>query len=206
MITDLAQRHSGTENALPSRIPGSVVRCATHSGFVIDRNRHWPLMGSFLVMSLASACMLPSASEQRTDGPVEVLVPTEAAADSAHAVDDAVAVEEEDDRHHTDALETYRYWAGHDPEEGMQVLHGEYWASSHWSKEYTLYMELRFDGAEDFVFANKFQRSKEWVNVPAGSPEWFAPRKHYQVWTGELGSVYYLDPKRGHLYMYEVQF
>jgi hypothetical protein len=156
-------------------------------------------------MSFASACMR-STKEIEPVKQVEPPIAAETTVDSVPIAESAVEEREADDGHRTGALETYRYWAGHDPEEDMQVLHGEYWASAHWSKEYTLFMELRFDDAEDFVFANKFERSEKWMEIPAGAPDWFKPRKHYQVWKGGQSSLYYLDPKRGHLYMYEVQF
>lgn len=163
----------------------------------------WMLMASCLAMCLASACT-PSTTETVDVKKQDVPIPAPVEVDTVPASSNAV--EEEDDGHHTGALETYRYWAGGDPEEGMQVLNGEYWASAHWTKEYTLFMELRFDAAEDFVVTNKLQRAKEWMEVPAGAPDWFTPRKDFQVWKGEQSSLYYLDPKRGHLYMYEVQF
>lgn len=110
-----------------------------------------------------------------------------------------------DDGHVVGALETYRYWAGQDPEEDIEVLNGEYWASAHWSKEYTLYMELRFPRARDFVMGRNFKRLAE-PRVLHGAPDWFDPPESYEVWEGQLGSLYFLHPKKGHLYMFERQF
>lgn len=112
--------------------------------------------------------------------------------------------QEEDDGHHVGALETYRYWAGEEPGEDMQVLNGEYWASAHWSKEYTLYLELRFPRAKDFVMSKRFERSVE-HQVIHGAPDWFDPPADYEVWEGNLGSLYFLHPKKGHIYIFERQ-
>lgn len=110
-----------------------------------------------------------------------------------------------DDGRVVGALETYRYWAGQDPDKDMRVLNGEYWASAHWTKEYSLFMELEFPRAKDFVMGQRFKRSEQWREM-AGAPDWFTPPDHYEVWEGGQGSLYYLDPKKGHLYMFERQF
>lgn len=107
--------------------------------------------------------------------------------------------------HTVGALETYRYWAGQDPDEDMEVLNGEYWSSAHWSKEYTLYLELRFPRAEDFVMGRNFTRAEEW-HALQDAPEWFDPTANYELWEGSLGSRYYLHPKKGHIYIFERQF
>lgn len=112
--------------------------------------------------------------------------------------------QEEDDGHHVGALETYRYWAGEEPGEDMQVLNGEYWASAHWSKEYTLYLELRFPRARDFVMGRGFEQLKE-QQVIHGAPDWFDPPADYEVWEGNQGSLYFLHPKKGHIYIFERQ-
>lgn len=112
--------------------------------------------------------------------------------------------QEQDDGHHVGALETYRYWAGEDPDADMQVLNGEYWASAHWSKEYTLYLELRFPRAKEFVIGKRFKRSME-QQVIHGAPDWFDPPADYEIWEGSLGSLYYLHPKKGHMYIFERQ-
>ena len=113
--------------------------------------------------------------------------------------------QEEDDGHHVGALETYRYWAGKDPADDMKVLNGEYWSSAHWSKEYTLYLELRFPRAKDFIMGRNFTRAEQWSALQ-DAPEWFDPSENYELWIGSLGSRYYLHPTKGHLYIFERQF
>jgi hypothetical protein len=111
----------------------------------------------------------------------------------------------EDEGHHVGALETYRYWAGKDPDDDMKVLNGEYWSSAHWTKEYTLYLELRFPRAKDFVMGRNFTRAQQW-HALQDAPEWFDPSANYELWEGSLGSRYYLHPTKGHLYIFERQF
>jgi len=113
--------------------------------------------------------------------------------------------QEEDDGHHVGAVETYRYWAGKDPDEDMEVINGEYWSSDHWTKEYTLYLELRFPRAKDFVMGRNFKRVEQWYAL-RNAPEWFDPTAQYELWEGQLGSLYYIHPKKGHIYMFERQF
>ncbi len=157
-----------------------------------------------LIMVLAVAC-----GSKPSPPATERMPKSTASRDTTEALaNDAVEKEEvqgKDDGHHVGALETYRYWAGQDPDADMQVLNGEYWSSAHWTKEYSLYMELRFPRARDFVMSNGFKRSAEW-KVVVDAPEWFDPPKSYEVWEGESGSLYYLHPKKGHIYMFERQF
>ena len=129
--------------------------------------------------------------------------------DATEPVADTVPASEEhdevDDGHVVGALETYRYWAGQDPDDDMEVINGEYWSSAHWSKEYTLYLELRFPRARDFVMGRNFKRVEAW-HALRDAPEWFDPSAQYELWEGQSGSHYYLHPTKGHLYIFERQF
>jgi hypothetical protein len=166
------------------------------------------------MVALSGMGVMPSCTPASTDHEVvrsEKGVPGSAEAkqnapDEADTVIEPTPVEEEAEYEHVvGALETYRYWAGQDPDEDMEVLNGEYWSSAHWSKEYTLYLELRFPRAEDFVMGRNFKRLDAWRDLRDG-PDWFDPPKHYEVWEGSLGSLYYLHPKKGHIYIFERQF
>ncbi len=163
------------------------------------------------IACMGSACMEPNSapevnSEERpsetpvadneepakTDAPTEGLVQREVS-------------EAEDDGHHVGALETYRYWAGRDPDEDTRVLNGQYWSSAHWTKEYTMYLEFRSPWVKNFAAQNGLKRAEQWMEVPSGGPDWFKPSKKFEVWTGEQGSLYYIDPKAGHIFIYEMQ-
>ncbi len=161
------------------------------------------LIAALLVGFLSPGCDGPKPSQAiDTEGPAP---PEQVPAVEDSLPSEAVEEEQSEYEHVVGALETYRYWAGQDPDEGMQVLNGEYWASAHWTKEYSLYMELKFPRAKDFVMGRNFKRLEQWVEM-TGAPDWFTPPKHFEVWEGSLGSRYYLDPKKGHLYMFERQF
>jgi len=173
---------------------------------------HAPLL---LVIALLGMVVLPSCaptspdtqvvpSEEGAPGSVDQGASTPGDVDtvSEPALDEEAGSE---DGHVVGALETFRYWAGQEPDADMKVLNGEYWASAHWSKEYTLYLELRFPRAKDFVMGRNFKRLEHWQELKGGA-DWFDPPKHCEVWEGSLGSLYYLHPKKGHIYIFERQF
>lgn len=108
---------------------------------------------------------------------------------------------------HVGALETFRYWANEDPPSDFTVLNGQYWKSGHFTKEYIMYMELTVptDMAKYFCEDNNLKQTKTDLKTPDGSPKWFNPPKGYEVWLGTQGSKYFINPKTGHMFMYEVQ-
>lgn len=143
-----------------------------------------------------------TADEPRVSSGLQPSDATEPGADTVPASEEH---DEVDDGHVVGALETYRYWAGHDPDDDMEVINGEYWSSAHWSKEYTLYLELRFPRARDFVMGRNFKRVEPW-HALRDAPDWFDPSAQYELWEGQSGSHYYLHPTKGHLYIFERQF
>jgi hypothetical protein len=38
-----------------------------------------------------------------------------------------------------DPIESYKLWAGDVPPKNANIIHGNYWQSAHWPKEYILY-------------------------------------------------------------------
>jgi hypothetical protein len=107
--------------------------------------------------------------------------------------------------HVTGGAETYKFWAGTDPDSTMKVLNGEYWSYGHFTKEYKLYMEIKVKPttAKYFVTDNNLKAGK--YEILNGAPKWFKPPKDFEVWDGRQGSKYYINAKTGHIYMYEVQ-
>ena len=101
--------------------------------------------------------------------------------------------------------ETYKFWAGEYPDSTRKVINGEYWDYSHFSKEYKLYMEIivKPSTAKYFITDNNLKRGK--YKILSGTPKWFRPPKRYEVWTGSQESIYYINTKTGHIYMFEVQ-
>jgi hypothetical protein len=42
-----------------------------------------------------------------------------------------------------DPIDSYKYWAGTEPADDIQVLNGQYWQSGHRTKEYILYLQIK---------------------------------------------------------------
>ncbi|MEM6265694.1 MAG: hypothetical protein AAGI38_24540 [Bacteroidota bacterium] len=111
---------------------------------------------------------------------------------------------------HYGAKETFTYWAGEEPWEGIEVKHGQYWSSAHFSKEYIMYMEVIVPKSTALNFINdshnKLELAGDGVDLPDGAPDWFTPPKSFKVYTREWqGSMYFIDTNTGHMFMYEVQ-
>lgn len=102
-------------------------------------------------------------------------------------------------------LETFRYWAEGEPGSSTEVLNGQYWSSSHFTKEYIMYLELRSSWAKDFPTENGLQRAVGPLEIPKDAPDWFSPSEDYDVWIGSQGSLYFIDPNSGHMFFHEVQ-
>jgi hypothetical protein len=102
------------------------------------------------------------------------------------------------------ALPTYRYWAGEDPDGSKKVLNGEYTSYAGLGKEYELYMEIIIKPklAAYFITDNKLSRGS--YQLPVGAPKWFKPPKTFSVWTDNQGSIYFINVKTGHIFMYEI--
>ena len=107
--------------------------------------------------------------------------------------------------HVVGGVETYKFWAGENPDSTRKVLNGEYWSYSHFTKEYKMYMEIKVkpSTAKYFITDNNLKRGK--YQILSGVPKWFKPPKDYEVWSGTQESKYYINTKTGHIYMYEVQ-
>ena len=111
----------------------------------------------------------------------------------------------------SDPTESYKYWAGIDPTDDLTILNGKYWQSSHWTKEYILY--LRFKPTEswwiEFIKQNHLQpTTQKWGEPPSDLPEWFRPRDNSEMFrlTDDIyGSRYFRDKTTGECYIYEMQ-
>ncbi|CAA6824281.1 MAG: Unknown protein [uncultured Aureispira sp.] len=109
---------------------------------------------------------------------------------------------------HYGAEETFQYWAGAAPWEGIEVLNGQYWSSAHWSKEYILYMEVNVPVkmALDFIKDNRLKITADEVKFPEDAPDWFQPLSSFKEYeAGSQGSKYFINTATGHMFIYEVQ-
>jgi hypothetical protein len=71
--------------------------------------------------------------------------------------------------------EVYQLWAGEKPSKNLKVLHGKYWQSGHFTKEYIMFMELRApnDWIQEFIVQNKLKPATEPIALPSDAPLWF---------------------------------
>lgn len=109
-----------------------------------------------------------------------------------------------------DPIEAYKSWAGETPAGNIEVVHGKYWQSEHWSKEYIMYLELTAPGEwrTRFITQNKLVETKLEYPLPSDAPGWFRPDKNFRTLapaTPDQGSVYYEDTATGKMFIYEIQ-
>lgn len=111
---------------------------------------------------------------------------------------------------HYGAKETFKYWAGEEPWEGIDVKNGQYWSSAHFTKEYIMYMEVIVPKEMALNFINddynKLELIEGQVNLPDDAPKWFKPPKDFKIYKrGHQGSLYFIDTDSGYMFMYEVK-
>lgn len=109
-----------------------------------------------------------------------------------------------------DPIETYKYWAGELPPKEVDVIHGRYWQSSHWSKEYIMYMDVKTPQAwrSQFIKQNNLVETTDQYGLPSDAPDWFKPTKSFRAFVPAgpgQGSVYYEDTLTGRMLIYEIQ-
>lgn len=114
------------------------------------------------------------------------------------------------ERNSDDPNETYRMWSDEDPPENVEVIHGKYWQSAHFTKEYTMYMELNAPPTwrKEFIKQNRLVPDSVTALVPDKAPYWFKPAKKYKAWVPKgfnEGSVYFEDTVNGNMFLYEIQ-
>jgi hypothetical protein len=106
--------------------------------------------------------------------------------------------------------EVYQLWAGEKPSKNLKVLHGKYWQSGHFTKEYIMFMELRApnDWIQEFIVQNKLKPATEPIALPSDAPLWFKPTSAYKILEPSdfsQGSAYYVDSLNGQIMIYELQ-
>lgn len=111
----------------------------------------------------------------------------------------------------TDPQKIYQYWSGTKPPKEIILIHGQYWQSAHWSKEYIMF--LQYEATEnwwaEFVQINSMVITKEKTSPSEDAPEWFKPSKNAIVYksAGEFdqGSRYFWEPDKKMVFAYEIQ-
>ena len=110
-----------------------------------------------------------------------------------------------------DALETFKYWAGEKPPNDLKLIEGQYWQSTHWSKEYIMYLKFKPTKIwwDEFLKENYIQEHNDEWPVPTDAPSWFKPSGNpirYGIRDDlDQGSRYFRDTTTGISYIYEIQ-
>jgi hypothetical protein len=109
-----------------------------------------------------------------------------------------------------DPVEVYNLWSGEMPTKDVEVVHGKYWQSSHWSKEYIMYLELKASSSwrKKFIKQNSLIEDKKTESIPSDAPLWFKPGVNLRTLKQSgfnQGSVYYEDTISGKMFIYEIQ-
>lgn len=110
-----------------------------------------------------------------------------------------------------DPIESYKYWASGVPMENIKLLEGQYWQSSHWTKEYELYLKFipTTTWWTEFITQNHLVLTKEEWDEPSDLPDWFIVDENFEMYkpTNDFyNSRYFRDTKTGECYLYEIQF
>jgi hypothetical protein len=111
----------------------------------------------------------------------------------------------------SDAKDTYKYWAGTNPPADLELLNGQYWGSSHWSKEYKMYLKFKPTNIwwDEFLKQNSISKDNGNWTVPSDAPFWFKPSDNSVRFRGssdfDQGSRFFRDSISGICYIYEIQ-
>lgn len=108
-----------------------------------------------------------------------------------------------------DPDQSYKYWSGSLPPASVKVIHGTYWQSAHWSKEYILYLELQAptDWMSQFNAQNNLKTTDD-AALPSDAPSWFVPGKTGKIFKragDDQGSYYFEDSSARKIFIYEIQ-
>lgn len=109
-----------------------------------------------------------------------------------------------------DPKETYKYWAGTNPPDNLEIIKGKYWESAHWTREYIMYLKLKPTKKwwNEFIAQNHLQiDTMDWAKT-FDSPIWFNPSKNsirYKNYEFDQGSRYFQDTLTKEYYIYEIQ-
>jgi len=111
----------------------------------------------------------------------------------------------------SDAKDTYKYWAGTNPPDDIELLNGQYWESPHWSKEYIMYLKLKPTNIwwDEFLRQNSISKDNGNWTVPNDAPIWFKPSDNSVRLRSssdfDQGSRFFRDSLSGICYIYEIQ-
>jgi hypothetical protein len=113
------------------------------------------------------------------------------------------------ERNSSNPANAYQFWAGEPPDKYTKVINGKYWQSSHFTKEYILYLEIIATAAwrKKFIEQNKLIETSD-RQYPKDAPTWFKPPDTYRVMKPrdfDQETRYFEDSTTNHIYIYEIQ-
>ena len=111
----------------------------------------------------------------------------------------------------SDAKDSFNYWTGTNPTADIELLNGQYWQSTHWTKEYIMYLKFKPTKVwwDEFLKQNYIPVDKDKWTKPTDAPTWFKPSDNsirYGIKDDmDQGSRYFRDTLTGVCYIYEIQ-
>lgn len=110
----------------------------------------------------------------------------------------------------TNPIECYKNWVGEMPPPNVKVIHGTYWESSHFTKEYITFLEIEApkNWCNELFKANKMIEDTAKISPIIDAPNWFIPNDSCRVWKLPdtfQNSRYFEDTIYGKLFIYEIQ-
>jgi hypothetical protein len=110
----------------------------------------------------------------------------------------------------TSAKDTFKYWTGYSAPQGFDLIKGKYWQSSHWTKEYIIYLKFKPTKQwwDEFIRQSNLSPDSSIWEKPTDAPAWFKPTDNsiqYGQSGFSQGSRYFRDSITGVCYVYEIQ-
>ncbi|XMO87714.1 hypothetical protein AAFN75_05375 [Algibacter sp. AS12] len=106
--------------------------------------------------------------------------------------------------------EAYKYWAGVEVYEGIEIMNGEYYQSPHFTLEYEFFLKFKPTKKwwNEFIVINNLEVDNQNVDWSAFTklPKWFKPVSNYSIYSKNNDfdrSRYFIEEKSGICYIYE---
>jgi len=111
----------------------------------------------------------------------------------------------------SDPETAFKYWSGNTAPSELHLRKAKYWESSHWTKEYVIYLELEPDVElwNDYIKSNSLSiNDRKWVKQK-GTPTWFNPPSNSTSWSSMnalgQGTRFFKDENSGVCWIYDIQ-
>jgi hypothetical protein len=110
----------------------------------------------------------------------------------------------------TDPIDAYTYWSGTKPPKDLELIQAKYWQSSHWTKEYILYLKLKptDEWWTEFIKQNNLTLDEGEWKTPTDSPDWFRLPENVTLYK-PLNDFYdkrvFKDNETGDCFIYDIQ-